>query len=86
MQKDSYVSYIEEARSHPNVTGQIDNYEEAIALDPMNGTAYLELLNQVYLLDDNFTSKEDEQLRQLLITQYDNKRTYEQMLATDEKA
>lgn len=86
LQKDSYVSYIEEARSHPNVTGQIDNYEEAIALDPMNGTAYLELLNQVYLLDDNFTPEEDEQLRKLLITQYDNKRTYEQMLATDEKA
>lgn len=86
LQKDSYESYIEEARSQPEITGQIDNYEEAIALDPANGVAYLELLNQVYLLDDNFSPEEDEQLRELLITQYDNKKTYEQMLETDKSA
>ena len=86
LQKESYESYLQEARSQPEATGQIDNYEEAIALDPTNGVAYLELLNLVYLLDDNFSPEEDERLRELLITQYDNKRTYEQMLATDQDA
>ena len=86
LQKDSYASYIEEARSHPEIAGRIDNYEEAIALDPENSVAYMELLNQVYLLDDDFTPEEDEQLRELLITSYDGKRTYEQMLATDQEA
>ena len=60
LQKDSYESYIEDARSHPEIEGQINNYEEAIALNPANGVAYLELLNQVYLLDDIFTPEEDE--------------------------
>lgn len=85
LEKDSYASYIEEARSHPNVTGQVSNYEEAIALNPTDNTAYLELLNQVYLLDDIFSPEEDEMLRQILITPYDNNRTYEQMLMTNQE-
>lgn len=86
IRNESYDSYLEEARSMPETTKQIEKYEEAITLDPTNGTAFIELLNQSYLMDDVFTPEEEEQLRELLITKYDEKRTYEQMLATNKEA
>lgn len=86
LEKESYESYIEDARSQISVIDSIESYEEAISLDPSNGLAYQELINKVYLSDDIFTPQEDEQLRTLLISPYDNNRTYEQMLAQDKEA
>lgn len=86
IRNESYDTYLEEARSRPEVSQQIEKYEEAISLDPTDGTAFIELLNQSYLMDDVFTPEEEEQLRKLLITKYDDKRTYEQMLSTNPEA
>lgn len=86
IKNESYDSYLEEARSSPDEAGQIGNYEEAIALDPTNNVAYLELLNKVYLMDDNYSPSEDEELRKILITLDDNGRTYEQLLKSNEAA
>ena len=82
----SYDSYVEEAKGEVTVDRQVGTYGEAISLKPSDETAYLELLNNVYLADDNLSPEEDAQLRQLLITSYDGKNTYEQMLASNAQA
>ena len=81
LQTKSYASFVAAAKGEVTVDKQIGTYGEAISLNPSDSTAYLELLNNVYLEDNNLTPEEDGQLRQLLITTYDGKKTYEEKLS-----
>lgn len=80
---ESYESYLEEAKGGVTQEDQIAGYKEAISLDPTDEEAYLDLLNNVYLADDDLSPDEDQELREILITYYDNKNTYEEMLESN---
>lgn len=88
MEKRNYEYYLEEARSMPTTEGQIEMYKKAIDIDPTKQEAYINLLDDVFLADDNLEPSEDEILRQILITAYNNKYTNQAMLqgSTDDYA
>ena len=85
LEDTGYNNIINDAGSLDS-TEQIEKYGQAISLKPSEETGYLELLNKVYLADDNFSVEEDEELRELLITHYDKDHTYKDMLMTNEEA
>ena len=85
LEDNGYKTIINDAGSLDR-TEQIEKYGQAISLKPSEETGYLELLNKVYLEDDNFSEKEDEELRELLITHYDEEHTYKDMLMSNEEA
>lgn len=43
-----------------------ESYARAISVEPSRGDAYLAVLNTVFLEDDNFTSAEDQKMREIL--------------------
>ena len=61
-----------------------EGYIDLINIKPGEANAYINLIDQVYMKDGNFSSEEDNELRQLLITPK-NKQTYEQILAEDKQ-
>lgn len=83
---EGYDSLLLNAKAEENEETQIDTYNEAIRLDPANESAYLNLLENVYLADENLTQEEDEELRSILITSYDGEHTCEDILRKDEKS
>ncbi|OQA23266.1 MAG: hypothetical protein BWY61_01479 [Firmicutes bacterium ADurb.Bin354] len=85
LEDTGYNNIINDAGSLDS-TEQIEKYGQAISLKPSEETGYLELLNKVYLADDNFSVEEDEELRELLITHYDKDHTYKDMLMSNEEA
>ncbi|MBQ7429666.1 MAG: serine/threonine protein kinase [Butyrivibrio sp.] len=80
MEKRNYEYYLEEAHSMPSVQQQIEMYKKAIEVDPSREEAYIDMLEHVFLIDDNLEPSEDEVFRQIFITSYDSKYTYEEIL------
>ncbi|MCR5342278.1 MAG: serine/threonine protein kinase [Butyrivibrio sp.] len=80
LEKNSYKKMIVEAEGTDGAPKQAATYQEAITLNPSEPDAYLKLINSVYLADDNFSPEEDQELRTILITPYDDKRTFEDVL------
>lgn len=55
-----------------------DMYAKAIDLEPGKGEAYLQVLENVFLQDDNFTSEEDQLMRRMLNDAGSGRRTHEE--------
>ena len=82
VQASSYEKIMDEADKSFTQQEMGNNYQDAIAVNPRKADAYIDLINKVYLEDDNFTEEEALELRQLLITTRNGKR-YEDYLAED---
>jgi serine/threonine-protein kinase len=80
--KTSYDNYVLDANSTVDDLTASEMYTKAIVTDPGNPTAYLDLMDNHLLIDDNFTPEEDELFRGILITQVGNT-TVEKRLAAD---
>ncbi len=80
-----YDTFIETAESNAENSAQAVSYQEAITLNPAIGDAYLKLINNSYLADDNFSKEEDTELRSILITPYDKEKTFEDVLKENKK-
>ncbi|WP_408072017.1 serine/threonine protein kinase [Butyrivibrio sp. JL13D10] len=76
----SYEKYLVDADTLADASQQVGSYQEAIVLNPGAGDAYIKLINNVYLADDNFSPEEDQELRSILITPYDKNRNFEDIL------
>ncbi len=79
----TYSLYLKEAKSQPTQEEAIDKYIAAIKIRPDQEEAYIELLDYWLLQDDCLTMQEDELLRKLLLTSFDQNHSYEDMLRTN---
>ncbi|MCR4831896.1 MAG: serine/threonine protein kinase [Pseudobutyrivibrio sp.] len=61
------------------VVDSAEGYIDMINIKPGEASAYINLIDQVYLKDGNFSADEDNEIRTLLISTK-NKKTYEQIL------
>ncbi|SFU85422.1 serine/threonine protein kinase [Butyrivibrio sp. M55] len=68
IQKENYTHYITEAKGAADNLTSVEMYAKAIAMQPENKDAYIDLLDNFFLIDDNFSEEEDKQLRSILIT------------------
>ncbi|SFO60660.1 serine/threonine protein kinase [Pseudobutyrivibrio sp. JW11] len=80
LQQSGYETHIDNADKNQNSADMETNYIEAINIDPSKADAYINLVDKVYLADENFSEDEATELRQLLITTSGN-RTYEDILS-----
>lgn len=83
LEAKNYRYYMDEARGESSDYSAFELYAKAIELDPGNPDAYMELLDNLILIDDVLTPEEDRQLRQLLIRPSGNA-TVQAKLAEDE--
>lgn len=60
-----------------------DSYARAISVEPEKGEAYLAVLENVFLKDDNFTSQEDQKMRQILNDTGSQNRTHEESFSAN---
>ena len=67
----NYETYLIKAKSAPNVTEALENYRNAIGLNPEEEKGYMELLEDCFLNDDYLSVQESEQLR-LILNDYGN--------------
>ena len=68
IQKENYTHYIAEAKGAADNLTSVEMYAKAIAMQPENKDAYIDLMENFFLDDDIFTQEEDKQLREILIT------------------
>lgn len=66
------------------VVDSAEGYIDMIKIKPGEANAYMNLIDQVYLKDGNFSVEEDNEIRTLLISTK-NKKTFEQILAEDKQ-
>ncbi len=78
----NYDVMLVEAENQVEEESRQSTYEAAILLNPEEVSAYLNLLQKVYLSDDIFSVEEDEELRKILITNTGNG-TCEEVLKTN---
>lgn len=64
----NYDEMLIDAENQTNDSSMQSTYEAAILLNPENVSAYLDLLQKVYLSDDTLSIDEDEEIRRILIT------------------
>lgn len=76
-----YSSYIEEAKGELTKEDQINTFLKAIRMNPTSDTAYIELLDSIFLEDGNYDPEEDLALRQILLTEWDDGKTLEEKLS-----
>ncbi|MEE3493790.1 MAG: hypothetical protein VZR06_01430, partial [Butyrivibrio sp.] len=85
IQKENYKHFITEATSAPDDLTAVDMYTKAILMEPENKQAYMDLLNNLFLVDENLTEAEAQQLRTILITPTKDG-TVEECLARNKEA
>ena len=78
--EDAYVDYIDEARIEIENNDRFSYYVNALDVDSSKAEAYLKILNEVYLVDDNYSASEDEQLTEILLTSLGGKETRQEAL------
>ncbi|MBE5904971.1 MAG: serine/threonine protein kinase [Pseudobutyrivibrio sp.] len=83
VQGTNYDSYVDYAQKSDTFEDKEESYISAISIDPSKADAYIDLLDKVYLEDGVFSEEEAQTIRQVLITP-DHKRTYEEILSTNE--
>ncbi|MCR5526166.1 MAG: serine/threonine protein kinase [Lachnospiraceae bacterium] len=76
-----YLSYIEEAKGELTKEEQINTFVKAIMMNPTSSTAYLELLNSIFLENGDYEPDEDLALRQILLTEWTDGKTLEEKLS-----
>lgn len=79
-----YNETLEKVEDTNNIEEKVDIYDMAIMVNPMDESAYLELLNGVYLKDDILSLDEDEKLRSILITNVNGQTCLEQLKTNPE--
>lgn len=63
-----YTETMQQVKEVDSAEEKVGIYDTAIQVNPSDETAYLDLLNVVYLKDDIFSKEEAEELREILIT------------------
>ncbi|QFJ53733.1 serine/threonine protein kinase [Pseudobutyrivibrio xylanivorans] len=79
-QSQSYESMLEEASRVETTEDMKTTYINTITVDPSKPDAYVDLIDKIYLSDDNFTADEALEIREILI-RTQGKATYEQLLS-----
>ena len=82
IQNNLYQTLLEEATRTQTMQDKSSVYLESIKIDPTRAEGYIDLVENVYLLDGFFSEEESLEIRQLLLTSYGNK-TYEDLLKQD---
>lgn len=82
--KNHYQEFIEEAGNQLTPVTMEETYRMAISLQPEDETAYIDLLQNVYLADDVFSEAEDVQLREILLNDSEGI-TFEKKLKRNKK-
>lgn len=82
IQNNLYQTLLEEATRTQTMQDKSSVYLESIKIDPTRAEGYIDLVENVYLLDGVFSEEESLEIRQLLLTSYGNK-TYEDLLKQD---
>ena len=80
IKQQSYETLLEDAERGATTADTKDALINSITIDPSQVEAYISLIENVYLLDENFSADEAAELRELLI-RTSGKKTYEQILA-----
>ncbi|WP_035765584.1 serine/threonine-protein kinase [Butyrivibrio sp. NC2002] len=70
-----YDDYVDQAKIEVQYTDKMLMYIKAIDVDPSKAEAYLKIINEVYLTDDNYSQEEDKQLTDILLTTTSDGRT-----------
>lgn len=81
--QNNYEQYIKDASSATSNTERIENYQNAINLNPEEPEAYMELLNKAFLTDDDFSTDEAEKMTSILGYKGEGNRTNESYLQTN---
>ena len=84
LEEKNYKYYLTEAKAETNEYSAFELYAKAIELEPEKTEAYMELLDNLILLDDNLTEEENKQLRELFIRPSGNS-TIQDKLASDKE-
>lgn len=84
--KSSYESYMRDAVSAGSIQEKIEDYNNAINLNPQNAEGYMELLNKAFLEDDNFSEEEAKKMKEILGYKGSGNRTNESYFQADEKS
>jgi len=79
----SYEAYLDTAGGSAADEDKIENYRNAINLDPTRLEAYTQLLEQVFMQDDNYSSEEDTIMREILAGGNDSKRNNEMIFKSN---
>ena len=82
----SYTQYLKSAVSATSDAERIENYENAIKLNPGEQAAYMELLNKAFLADDNFSQDEAAKMTEILGYKGEGNRSNESYLEADKEA
>ena len=83
---NSYDEYIKVASTSGTPEDMADNYIQAVNLDPGREEAYLNLLQNVYLADDEFTQEEAGEMTRVLGYKGSGNRSNESFLESDQAA
>jgi serine/threonine protein kinase len=86
IEEANYESLIQQAQCATTKEDQIELYTKAINLKPQKATGYEELLERVFLEDNNFDSSESEALSNAMNTSDNQKTNGQQFAETDEYA
>ena len=67
MTNETYSAYIRNAEmASDDETKQLEEYKKAIAVDPSEGQAYIDIIEKIFQKDGNFTQKESEEMLTIL--------------------
>lgn len=80
---NSYEACMMNAQSSLTEEEAADSYAKAISLEPGKGEAYLNVLENVFMEDDNFTSEEDQKMRQILNDSGSGNKTHEETFSAN---
>ena len=83
---NSYDSYMLEGEGSVTEEEAAQAYAKAVSLEPGQPDAWMELLENVFLADDNLTSEEDQLMRQLLSESSSGSRKNEEIFAENTAA
>ena len=78
-----YDDYVDQAKIEVQYTDKMSMYIKAIDVDPTKAEAYLKIINEVYLTDDNYSAEEDNQMTDILLTTIGNGKTRGEELASN---
>ena len=85
VKKYNYETFLTEAQMEETEAKAIEIYQKAIGLNPKKEDAYLLLLKNVFLKDEQLSMEEDKILRNILNTYHEGEGTNEELLRTNAK-
>ncbi len=85
IQQTSYETLIDQASRGVSEADTKTSLVDSIAVDPSKVEAYINLIDKVYLADENFSADEANEIREILI-RTQGKNTYEQILSQNQES